>query len=116
MKNEIRAMSHRKIEDKISGDLHCAVLSMTKIEGLPWQNGTYCLNWRPDGLNPVKSFHVNLSGEHEGIPDETIVDLLTEAFKLMPDTILSRFELVPDSLHPNNNGSPALAVRKIEVV
>lgn len=116
MKNEIRPMSNRTSEDKESGDLHCSVLSMTKIGIVPWQSASYCLNWRPSGSDPVTSFHVGLTTHRNGISDETFAELLTQAFKLMPENIRNRFELVPDSLHLNNNGSPAFLVRKIEVV
>lgn len=115
MNNLIRAMSTRQTEDRESGDLHCNLLVMLKVDGHQWQSGCFCLNWRPsDGSNGVTSFHIGVKGSSE-FEDDIKIDLLTKAFEMMPESIRNRFELIPDSLHPNNNQSPALLVREIEV-
>ena len=115
MNNQIRAMSSRQAEDRESGDLHCSILVMLKVDGYNWQSGNFCLNWRPsDDSGSVTSFHIGAANAND-FSDEVKLDLLTQAFTMMPEDIRDRFELIPDSLHPNNNQSPALLVRKIEV-
>lgn len=115
MNNQIRLMSTRQTEDRESGDLHCCIIVMLQVGGHNWQSGNFCLNWRPsDDSGGVTSFHIGAVGA-SNFEDEIKLDLLLKAFTLMPENIREGFELVPDSLHQNNNQSPALLIRKIEV-